>query len=200
MPNRLPAPQLIVYDMDGTLTLPFLDFDAIRRDLGLNQGTILEHLRTLNETDRQAATLILEQHEARAAEEVGLQPGAHEVVDFFREAGVHQAILTRNSRRSVARLVERFQLPISHWYTREDGPVKPDPQPIHDLCRSLNTTPANCWMVGDYLYDIQCGRSAGASTVLMLGDAVIPEYADLADLVIRELRELLNAYELSGTT
>jgi phosphoglycolate phosphatase-like HAD superfamily hydrolase len=46
-------------------------------------------------------------------------------------------------------------------------------------------------MVGDFLFDIQSGRAAGTRTVLMIGDAPRPQFADQADHVIRRLPQLL---------
>jgi len=45
-------------------------------------------------------------------------------------------------------------------------------------------------MSGDYLFDILSGASAGARTVLLIGDGEVPPFADRADHVIRELSEL----------
>ena len=52
-------------------------------------------------------------------------------------------------------------------------------------------------MVGDYLFDIQAGRAAGAgTTVLMIGQKEPPEYADQADHVIRRLDQLLELVDV----
>ena len=51
--------------------------------------------------------------------------------------------------------------------------------------------PHDAWMVGDYLFDIQAGRAAGARTVLLISQDPPPDYAKEADHVIRTLPELL---------
>ena len=41
----------VIFDLDGTLTVPTLDFDAIRADIGAGDGPILEYLQGLPERD-----------------------------------------------------------------------------------------------------------------------------------------------------
>jgi phosphoglycolate phosphatase-like HAD superfamily hydrolase len=60
-----------------------------------------------------------------------------------------------------------------------------------EIARRLELQPQELLMVGDYLFDVQAGRAAGART------AFIATRADLepppeADVVIRDLRELLH--------
>ncbi len=184
------TPQLIIFDMDGTLTRPAIDFDRIRAQLGIASGSILEALEAMTPLQRQRADTIIEEHERIAARDSELQDGVHDVVDYLRSSGIRVAIATRNSRKSVRTVLEKHYLKMDHVYTREDGAVKPSPQPVLAICEYFGTRPEACWVVGDYLYDIQSGGSAGATTVLMVGDGELPEYSDQADHVIRDLREL----------
>jgi hydrogenase expression/formation protein HypE len=59
------------------------------------------------------------------------------------------------------------------------------------MCDEWKTPPHQVLVVGDYLFDIQAGRSAGARTALIIGENPPPDYATLADHVIRTLSELL---------
>ena len=45
-------PRAILFDMDGTLTEPMLDFPRIRADMGIAQGPILESLAQMDEPRR----------------------------------------------------------------------------------------------------------------------------------------------------
>ena len=75
---------------------------------------------------------------------------------------------------------------------RPDGwPVKPSPEPVLQLCRSFRVPPQATWVIGDYLFDIQSGNAAGATTVLLIGDDSRPDYAGQARYVIRRLHELM---------
>ena len=80
--------------------------------------------------------------------------------------------------------------------TRDDGAIKPSPEPVHAICERLHALPAESWVIGDYLFDIQSGAAAGAHTVLMIGDSPSPSYAATVNHVIQRLRELLPLLEL----
>jgi len=45
--GKFPPIEAIIFDMDGTLTVPVLDFDRIRSEIGLPAGPILESLLAL---------------------------------------------------------------------------------------------------------------------------------------------------------
>ena len=81
----------IIFDLDGTLTRPYLDFDAIRAEIGLPSGPILEGIERLPETQRSRAHAILSNREREAAENSELQEGAREVIAAIRRAGPYPA-------------------------------------------------------------------------------------------------------------
>lgn len=180
----------MIFDLDGTLTEPFLDFDAIRAEIGMPPGPILESLAALQSSERERAEEILRRHEWEAARKATLHDGAAEAIADCRTKGFATAILTRNARAPAQHVIETFGLFVDALWTRDDGPVKPSPEPVLALCRRLSANPQRSWVVGDYLFDLQAGRAAGAGTVLMIGNRETPSYAELADAVIRSLREL----------
>ncbi len=189
----------VLFDMDGTLTRPCFDFDAIRREIGLPtepRTPILEALEEMTADERRRAETILLRYEEEAAETCDLWEDAAEVVTHIRHAGLRTALLTRNSRRSAERVLARHGLSFEIVHTREDGPIKPAPDPVLAVCGQLDVLPTAAWVVGDYLFDVQSGNAAGATTVLMIGDDPVPDYAKQARFVIRRLGELLKLLEL----
>lgn len=196
----LPSRRVVIFDMDGTLTRPHLDFDRMRKEIGLKPGPLLETVLAMSPKDRAAAEAILQRHEDEAATASELQPGAAEVVAAVREAGVSTALMTRNSRRSVEVVLRRHGLSFDLIRTREDGAIKPSPEPIFDICRQLNADPQQSWAIGDFHYDILCGAAAGCTTVLLLTDkGDRPDWASEADHVIHDLRELLGLLKIVRT-
>ena len=186
-PNR----RVVIFDMDGTLTRPGLDFDRMRRETGI-AGPILEGLRDLPPADRARAEAVLERHEAQAAATSELQPEAAQVVAAVRAAGLPAVLMTRNSPRSVEAFEARHGLRFDMVWTRENGAMKPSPAPILAICRALKADPRAAWTIGDFHYDIVCGAAAGATTVLLLDErAERPAWANEADYVIHRLGELL---------
>jgi len=185
--------QAVIFDMDGTLTRQNLDFTAIRQEIGLGPQPVLETILKMAPAERARAEAILERHEAEAAAKCELQPSAGEVVGELRSRGIAAALMTRNSRKSVEAFQSRHGLTFDLVWTREDGPMKPSPDPIHMICRELGVKAADAWVVGDFRFDIICGASAGARTVLFVeAGRQRPDWAAEADYVIDDLRELLD--------
>ena len=182
----------VVFDMDGTLTESPLDFDRIRAECGLPAGQpILEFLRSAEEADRRRVQAVLDRHERRAARECTLYDGAREVVEELTRRGVKTALLTRNSAESVQTVLERFGLRFDVWMSREDAEPKPSPEPVLRIARRLGLAPEELIVVGDYVFDVQAGRAAGART------AFVRRRSDLtpppeADVVIESLHQLLD--------
>ena len=193
----------VIFDLDGTLTRPYFDFDAIRREIGLPtkpRTPVLEAMERMSPEERSRTEAILHRHEHRAALESELWDDALLVLAAIGGAGHPLGLLTRNSRRSAETVIAKHGLRFDCVHTRDDGPVKPSPEPVLDICHSLGTAADSSWVVGDYLFDMQSGRSAGATTVLMIGDAPPPDFANQADHLIRRLTELLGLLALEMPT
>ncbi|MGB2984600.1 MAG: HAD family hydrolase [Phycisphaerae bacterium] len=184
----------VIFDLDGTLTTPYINFNAIRAEIGV-EGPILEALTEMDPVSRQRAEALLLRIEREAAENATLQEGAVEVLETCRVKGHPVAILTRNARPTVSLILENYGITIDALRTREDGAIKPSPEPVLSICEELRADPQRSWMVGDYLFDIISGQEAGTRTVLMVGDKPTPDFADRADHVIRRLAELLPIIE-----
>lgn len=187
--------ETIIFDMDGTLTQPMLDFGAIRTDMGLGDEPILEALDAMKDTQRLAAESILLKHERRAAEQSQLNPGVTETLSALRRKNYKLGLLTRNSRCSVETVLSRHRLQFDAIRDRDDGITKPDPESLRQLCSELHTEPTRTLMVGDYLYDIECGNALGSITVLLVHGPA-PDYAQKAHHVIERIDALLNLSEL----
>lgn len=185
------AESAILFDLDGTLTKPCLDFDRIRAEIGIASGPILEALATMDGRSRQRAESILLRHEAEAAAHAVPQDRAAEIVATLRSRGHPVGILTRNARSTVNAVLAKFGITVDGVRAREDGAIKPSPEPVLSLCADFAVAPHRSWVVGDFHFDILSGMAAGARTVLMIGDDEEPRYSREADHVIRRLSELL---------
>ena len=185
--------EAVIFDLDGTLLHSDLDFDLIRRQIGIAEGPVLEALETMSAADRLRAIEILEQHESQAAREARLNVHAHEVFAALAERGIKTALLTRNSRASVKTAMDRHNLKFDFVCSREDslGKIKPSPEPVLAICAALDVRPADTLMVGDYLFDLQSANTAGALSVLLRNDRNA-EFIPFAWRVIDQLNELLD--------
>ena len=188
------APRAVIFDLDGTLTEPVLDFDAMRAEIGLAGGTILEQLEQFDAAERARAEAVMLRHERAAIAQATLADGCADLLGHLREREIPIAILTRNVREVVETFARMFTFQFHAVYTREDGPPKPSPAGALSLCRAMGVAPAHTLAVGDYKYDVMAGRDAGCRTVLVDRDGLAAhELVDWGspDLVVKSLRELL---------
>jgi HAD superfamily hydrolase (TIGR01509 family) len=184
-----------VFDLDGTLTVAVHDFAAIRRELAIPEGAdILGHLSSLPPRHAQPLHDRLQEIELELAGQTRAASGAHELLQHLRERGVQMGILTRNTRENTLRTLELIGLDgffdAAHVLGRDEALPKPDPDGIQRLAEIWGIDPVTTVMVGDYQYDLQAGRSAGALTVHV--DATRSfRWPELADVSVGSLDELI---------
>jgi HAD superfamily hydrolase (TIGR01509 family) len=184
----------VVFDMDGTLVTSHLDFNRIRSEAGVPAGIpVLEYIERAEEPQRRRALAVLVAHESRAARECALLPGAGEVLETLRERGLKLALLTRNSRESVSLVLERLALKFDCYVAREDAAPKPSPEPVLKIARILGLRAGQLLVVGDYVFDIESGRAAGAYTALLRTEKPLNPCPE-ADLFVDHLAELLDYF------
>ena len=106
-------PRAMLFDMDGTLTAPYFDFSAIRREIGID-APILESIAKMDDAKRQAAEEILHRHEDRCAAECELNPGCEELIEWLHAQKVKLAVVTRNSRKSASTVFARHNIRIDN--------------------------------------------------------------------------------------
>lgn len=183
----------VIFDLDGTITEPYFDFDAIREEIGLsrNGGPILEAMEKMTPAERQRAETILHAHEEKAATESKLNPGAREALAGLRQRGIRIGVLTRNRKDNAFAVAAKHRLSFDAVVGREDGPAKPSAFGVLHLCRQFAVEPGETLLVGDYLFDLLCAREAGAISVLIANHDRADEFAQHADFTIRHLRDLL---------
>ena len=184
----------VIFDMDGTLTVPHIDFQKLRRETGILAGDIVDYLKAACEEERGRCEAILHRFEEDAAVNAELQPGASQLLVTLRERGLKLGLLTRNSRRSVETVLAKFGLVFDAALTREDAPHKPSPEPVLAMAKAWGMEPSELMVVGDYIHDLHCGRGAGSKAVLLVNSHV-PEWVDEADYVIHRLEDLLDVIE-----
>ena len=187
----------VIFDLDGTITKPYFDFDAIREEIGLdrNCGPILEIMEKMTAQERRNAEKILNYHEQKAVIESELNTGAKETLWALRTAGINIGVLTRNKRNNALAIADKHGLKFDAVVGREDGPVKPDAFGILHLCRKFGVEPKETILVGDYLYDLLCAKAAGAVAVLLTNHNKADKFAEHADFCIENISSILDIIE-----
>jgi HAD superfamily hydrolase (TIGR01509 family) len=187
----------ILFDMDGVVVEQRLDFLAIKQEIfGTSHGFILERIAELSPRERTRAESILERHEATAAASAAPMDGIVPFLAWMESRGLRRGLVTRNSRKSVDRVLTRLGLRFDAVVTREDAPPKPAPEPVWLACRRMGLPPSAVLFVGDFEFDMLAGRRAGVRTVLLRNPAqAASDHADYSVNSLAELRGLLEAEE-----
>ncbi len=180
----------IAFDLDSTLTRPYLDFRRLRQQLNLPEGDILSWLAALPPAERVLASQLIEAFEQDGVEKASWNEGAQEVLKAVQAMDLPLAIVTRNSRTSLAAVCQRLGIDVALLVAREDAPPKPDPACLHYTAKQLAVPIEQLLMVGDYRHDMDAGRAAGAMTVLLTNGRP-PSWPVEADLIIEQLLDLL---------
>ncbi|OHB81246.1 MAG: hypothetical protein A2Z38_04305 [Planctomycetes bacterium RBG_19FT_COMBO_48_8] len=183
----------VIFDLDGTITQPYFDFDAIREEIGLarDSGPLLESMEKMNPQLRRKAEKILFIHEQKAVKESKLNAGAEQTLSALREAGIYIGILTRNKRDNAYAIAQKHNLKFDAVIGREDGPVKPNSFGVLELCRQFGIKPQETLLVGDYLFDLLCAKAAGAVAVLLANHSQAGEFVKHADFSIENIGGIL---------
>ncbi|MBL7107118.1 MAG: HAD family hydrolase [Phycisphaerae bacterium] len=191
----------VIFDLDGTITVPFFDFDMIRTEMGLTRddGPVWEALRAMSENQRIRNEKILHEYEQLGIENSALNPGVEETIAALRQLDLKLGILTRNTAENALCVLKKHNLEFDHVLGREHGPVKPDCFGIICLCNKFGIPPANTMMVGDYLFDIDCAKNAGAVSVLLKNHENAHEFAEKADFAIDRFEDLLKIIQDHNT-
>ncbi len=160
----------VIFDLDGTITRPYFDFNLIRKEIGLpeNSEPLLEAMEKMSPSERAKAEKILHYHEQKAIEASELNDCAAQTLSTIRSEGIPIGILTRNTKANAYAVLSKHGLQFDAIIGREDGPVKPDAFGVLELCRKFEVQPHETLVVGDYLFDVLCAIAAGAISVLLV--------------------------------
>ena len=182
-------PELIVFDLDGTLvdSAPDIAYtvDVIRQSRGLpavgeakvrtwigNGGEMLIKRaltgRLWPDSDppgwAEAYAMYLDVYEANLCNHSRLFPGVKEGLAQLRAAGFRLACSTNKHSRFTVPLLEQFGIAgYFNFFACGDqfGKLKPDPEPLLKTAAHFGVTPDMCLMVGDSANDALAARNAG---------------------------------------
>ena len=191
----------VLFDFDDTLTAPGkLDYALIRREIGCPPTeSMLDYLEGIKEPEkRERMARILDGYEMAAAAQAAPAEGAEDLVKWLDQAGIRKGIFTRNSRNAVQRAFANFTgigtKDFDLIITRDDDlPVKPHPGGILHAAAFFGVSVRDMLVVGDFIYDIEAGKAAGAVTVWLksrkIGDFTPPE-SDFTVERLDQVREI----------
>jgi phosphoglycolate phosphatase-like HAD superfamily hydrolase len=181
-PDRPPL-RGVIFDMDGTLTVPNHDFKRMYERVGCVTSDILTEIDTWEPARRERAEAIIHEMETEALVGMRVMPHASSLGAFLDERDVPRGLVTRN----VSASVDHFHA--EHWGRPEFGhersskqgderrstsvsssgslglkpfspalardfrPFKPAPDALLHICAAWGVPPSACAMVGDSAKD-----------------------------------------------
>ncbi len=181
----------VIFDMDGTITAPYFEFDKIREEANIGDADMLDYLRSVTGAEHERIQGLLLKFEERGVANAKLNKGARAVLNALVKRKLPTALLTRNTRKSVDGICGKLKVKFDIEITREDGPHKPAPEPIWQIAKRWGAKPDEVLMVGDYKWDALCAKNAGTPCAILLEDGVTPDWAKEADFIIRKLAEVI---------
>ncbi len=185
-------PDLIVFDLDGTLIdshadiyrcvvlamaacgRPDVDFETAEALGGVPLHVFYEHFRPDGTLDHFVATYRAFQ-DTHGLETTTVYDG---VLDLLHE--LHPIPLAVASTKPTHRVVEHTRaMGIAEFFDLLQGtdgpPYKPDPAVLMKVLGHFGVDPARSWMVGDQISDVLAGRAAGMWTVGVTWSAATEE-------------------------
>jgi phosphoglycolate phosphatase len=206
-----------LFDFDGTLIQQRIDFARMRRvvlETAASYGVASEppagmfvlelisrveaelarHNRNRGQAFAAAAQRAVADIELEAAESATAFPGVPEMLQGLRARGFGTAIVTRNCRAAVERVLARNPMPYDVLLTRDDVPhAKPDPRHLLAALQALALLGPQVVMCGDHPTDVAVGQRIGAATVGVLPVGAAEGYFDEVhpDLVVPRVTDLL---------
>jgi len=190
----------VVFDMDGTLTVPNLDFAAMYREAGVPAG---EDILSAKWRSDSRASQVVEETEEEGRRTLQLMPGATELAQWLHAHEIPMSLVTRNSSRTVNFFYKHHWQPaglppFDPAISRDDDfPAKPDPAALTSIAHSWGVAvDKGLLMVGDSLSnDIAFGQAAGVHTALLNigGRALAPDSDIVPDICVTQLTQLATA-------
>lgn len=178
-----------IFDMDGTLIEPAIEFLAMREALGLPQGDILLELARWPEEKRAWAFDIIEEIEAQAAQKMQATAGITGFLERARAAGIRQGLVTRNTLARVVQCEALLGVTFDPSIDRTYSPLKPDPASLLDIAAQWGLEPAEVVMFGDSSHDLDAAHAAGMRCVIVARE-YNQKLRERADWFVRDFCEL----------
>lgn len=164
----------VIFDMDGTLTVPNLDFVEMYRRCGVRRDQdILAAVESMDLLEKQKSLDIIDEMEEEGRRTLRLMPGAVELGRWLHHHGLPMALVTRNSNKTVQVFEERLWNPVGQKFSptisRDSHlPPKPDPASLQHIAQEWAIPFESLVMVGDSPNnDVCCGKAAGVTTALV---------------------------------
>lgn len=204
--------KLIIFDVDGTLVDSGIDIcNALNHAIdpfAISKTNLQETLTLVGEgvtklikkllikrSSPVDVSIVLESflsfYAAHPADNTTIYSGVEETLDLL--GGYKKAVISNKTESLTCQVLESLHL--KHYFEHIVGgdtfpQKKPSPEPVHNVLAHFRATADETILVGDSIYDIEAGRSAGVKTVAVTYGYGFPGFDSYADFRIESIREL----------
>ena len=218
--ERLGRVRAVIFDFDGTLAVLNIDFSLMRNEVfdlmaryGIKEKTVQEKylLEIIDEVYQmvreknppaaeafyQESHHILHEVEMKAAEKGRLIPGTKATLRGLRRKGIKVGIITRNCQDAVRKVFPDIDDFCDIFVSRDSVKrVKPHPDHLIYVMKSLEISGEESMMVGDHLIDVQAGKRVDMKTVgVLTGRTNEEEFVKAgADYVLKDVTEVFKIF------
>ncbi|OOB76850.1 MAG: hypothetical protein BEN19_03680 [Epulopiscium sp. Nuni2H_MBin003] len=119
--------------------------------------------------------------------DIKLIDGAEEVLRDLHSKGYILGVATADRKDVTVLMLETLGIKDLFSYVGADDGItlpKPNPYMLNEFCAQNNLEPANVFMVGDTLSDMQFGKNAGAKTIAILDSLTADDFKPYTNLII----------------
>lgn len=160
--------KLAIFDMDGTIFESYLDWENIRKQLKIPDGSnILNEIYSGNKIDTQKLK-ILEEYERDNTLLTKPIEGIFEFITFLKAQNIKTVLLTNNNLENTFYLLTKFKLEFNLVITREMKFWKPEPSGFIYAIHYFRCFPDEVISIGDSIYDIQASKEAGIKNIFII--------------------------------
>ena len=161
----------VLFDMDGTLTVPNIDWKELRARVGVAEGVgIMEHVYALSGLEARRADLIVRETEMTSVCDAVANQGLGQLFDQLENKPWKRALITNNHRVAMERVVSTFDLRFDLLMSREDAPLKPAPDLLLLALERFEISPEEAVFIGDGRYDREASAAAGVRYIHLEND------------------------------
>ncbi len=131
---------------------------------------VLQYAAALGEDEAHYVEVAFAAHEVEAISTATPAPGAHELIEAWRQSGRLLAIVSNNGAPAISAYLDLYDLQTSIDFVsaRNDSNaalLKPSPYLVHQAIAALDVAPSESVFLGDSTTDIEAAQAAGVRSI-----------------------------------
>ena len=158
----------VIFDMDGTITVPYINWKALRERVGaVPDKTIMQHIESLPPEQSRRANEELLKAELEAGQKADANEGIVELVEYLRDRDLRLAVATNSHGEAMRTVLQRYRLAFDVTLSRDDGEIKPSSFLIEKALEEMGLPAEEVVTIGDGRYDIEASERVGVRCIYL---------------------------------